>query len=75
MTAQPAHLMALEEIEREGIPGLVEVLREEGLDAAACESEPFLGSWCRLGCQGYVDAYLSILGGIENQPHLRIVTL
>ena len=28
----PTHLKALEEIEREGIPGLVEVLREEGLD-------------------------------------------
>jgi hypothetical protein len=27
------HLKALEEIEREGIPGLVEVLREEGTDA------------------------------------------
>jgi hypothetical protein len=26
----PSHLKALEEIEREGIPGLVEVLREEG---------------------------------------------
>ena len=30
----PAHLKALEELEREAIPGLVEVLREEGLDAA-----------------------------------------
>jgi hypothetical protein len=29
----PPHLKALEEIEREGIPGLVEVLREEGIDA------------------------------------------
>ncbi len=29
----PLHLRALEEIEREGIPGLVEVLREEGIDA------------------------------------------
>jgi len=27
-----AHLKALEEIEREGIPGLVEVLREEGVE-------------------------------------------
>ena len=27
------HLKILEEIEREGLPGLVEVLREEGLDA------------------------------------------
>ncbi len=34
MTEQPTHLKALEEIEREGLPGLVEVLREEGLDAA-----------------------------------------
>jgi hypothetical protein len=34
MTEQPTHLKALEEIEREGIPGLVEVLREEGLDSA-----------------------------------------
>lgn len=29
----PPHLKALEEIEKEGIPGLVEVLREEGVDA------------------------------------------
>ncbi len=28
----PPHLKALEEIERSGIPGLLEVLREEGLD-------------------------------------------
>ncbi len=28
----PPHLKALEEIEREGIPGLAEVLREEGID-------------------------------------------
>ncbi len=34
MREQPIHLKALEEIEREGILGLVEVLREEGLDAA-----------------------------------------
>jgi hypothetical protein len=34
MREQPTHLKALEEIEREGFPGLVEVLREEGLDAA-----------------------------------------
>jgi len=27
------HLKTLEEIEREGVPGLVEVLREEGVDA------------------------------------------
>lgn len=33
MKDTPPHLKALEEIEREGIPGLVEVLREEGLDA------------------------------------------
>jgi len=33
MTPTPPHLKALEEIERDGIPGLVEVLREEGLDA------------------------------------------
>ncbi len=33
MTDTPPHLKALEEIEREGIPGLVEVLREEGIDA------------------------------------------
>ena len=33
MTYVPLHLKALEEIEREGIPGLVEVLREEGIDA------------------------------------------
>ena len=30
----PAHLKALEGQEREAIPGLVEVLREESLDAA-----------------------------------------
>jgi hypothetical protein len=29
----PSHLKALEEIECEGIPGLVKVLRDEGLDA------------------------------------------
>lgn len=29
----PLHLKALEELEREGIPGLVEVLRDEGIDA------------------------------------------
>ena len=33
MSSSPPHLKALEEIEREGIPGLVEVLREEGVDA------------------------------------------
>ncbi len=33
MSDTPLHLKALEEIEREGIPGLVEVLREEGIDA------------------------------------------
>ena len=33
MRTTPPHLKALEEIEREGIHGLVEVLREEGLDA------------------------------------------
>ena len=33
MRDTPPHLKALEEIEREGIPGLVEVLREEGLDS------------------------------------------
>jgi hypothetical protein len=36
MRVQPTHLKALEEIEREGIPGLVEVLREEGLEAVRC---------------------------------------
>src|SRR3954453_15901044 len=34
MKDTPPHLKALEEIEHEGIPGLVEVLREEGIDAA-----------------------------------------
>jgi hypothetical protein len=29
----PTHLKALEEIEREGVPGFVEVLRKEGIDA------------------------------------------
>jgi hypothetical protein len=33
MVHTPQHLKALEEIERKGIPGLVEVLREEGIDA------------------------------------------
>lgn len=33
MKHTPPHLKVLEEIEREGIPGLVEVLREEGIDA------------------------------------------
>ena len=33
MSSTPSHLKALEEVEREGIPGLVEVLREEGHDA------------------------------------------
>lgn len=33
MSPTPPHLKALEEIEREGIPGLVEVLREEGIEA------------------------------------------
>jgi hypothetical protein len=33
MKEPPPHLKALEEIEREGIPGLVEVLREESIDA------------------------------------------
>jgi hypothetical protein len=32
MSSTPEHLKALEEIEREGIPGLIEVLREEGLN-------------------------------------------
>jgi hypothetical protein len=29
----PPHLQALEEVEREGILGLVKVLREEGIDS------------------------------------------
>lgn len=32
MSPTPPHLQALEEIERTGIPGLLEVLREEGID-------------------------------------------
>jgi hypothetical protein len=32
MKDTPSHLKALEEIEREGMPGLLEVLREEGID-------------------------------------------
>src|SRR5215210_2944205 len=32
MKDTPSHLQALEEIEKAGIPGLVEVLREEGID-------------------------------------------
>jgi hypothetical protein len=34
MSPTPPHLRALEEMERDGIAGLVEVLREEGLDGA-----------------------------------------
>ena len=33
MRDTPSHLKTLEEIEKTGIPGLVEVLREEGIDA------------------------------------------
>ena len=33
MSSMFSQLKALEQVEREGIPGLVEVLREEGLDA------------------------------------------
>ncbi len=33
MSPTPSHLKALEEIERNGVPGLVEVLQEEGVDA------------------------------------------
>ncbi len=33
MNPTPEHLKALEEIERNGIAGLVEVLREEGIEA------------------------------------------
>jgi hypothetical protein len=32
MSPIPEHLKVLDKIERDGIPGLVEVLREEGLD-------------------------------------------
>ncbi len=32
MKDTPPHLQALEEVEKAGIPGLVEVLREEGID-------------------------------------------
>src|SRR3954466_5442854 len=32
MRGTPSHLLALEEIERDGISGLVEILGEEGLD-------------------------------------------
>ena len=32
MSTTPEHLKVLEEIEREGIPGLMEVLREEGIE-------------------------------------------
>ncbi len=33
MKGTPPHLKTLEEIEKTGIPGLVKVLREEGIDA------------------------------------------
>ena len=32
MKDTPPHLQALEELEKTGIPGLLEVLREEGID-------------------------------------------
>jgi hypothetical protein len=32
MRDTPPHLQVLEEVERDGIPGLLEVLSEEGLD-------------------------------------------
>ena len=32
MMDTPPHLQALEEVEQAGIPGLLEVLREEGID-------------------------------------------
>jgi hypothetical protein len=32
MKDTPSHLQGLEEVERVGIPGLLEVLREEGID-------------------------------------------
>ncbi len=40
MKDTPQHLKTLEEIEREGLPGLVEVLREEGLDGVR-----YVSSW------------------------------
>jgi hypothetical protein len=33
MRDTPSHLKSLEEVEKTGIPGLVEVLRQEGIDA------------------------------------------
>jgi hypothetical protein len=36
MSDAKPHLEVLEEVERTSIPGLVEVLREEGLDAVRC---------------------------------------
>jgi hypothetical protein len=36
MKDTPPHLRTLEEIEKAGIPGLLEVLREEGLDGIRC---------------------------------------
>ncbi|MCA1731369.1 MAG: hypothetical protein LC751_18815 [Actinobacteria bacterium] len=33
MKATPPHLKALEEVEQHGLPGLMEVMREEGTDA------------------------------------------
>ena len=43
MRDNPPHLKALEEIECEGIPGLVEVLREEGLDAVRHTLQDMIG--------------------------------
>jgi len=40
MKPTPRHLKALEEIEREGVPDLVKVLREEDID-------PILSKRCR----------------------------
>jgi hypothetical protein len=42
MRDTPSHLKSLEEVEKTGIPGLVEVLRQEGIDAISmpCGTRP-----------------------------------
>jgi hypothetical protein len=42
MSPTPEYLEALEELERDGLPGLVEVLHQEGLDAVRLIESPAL---------------------------------
>ncbi len=63
MKDTPPHLKALEEIEKEAIPGLVEVLREEGIDAVRYVLRDATG-WHR-------DYSLPPLGEIEQRRSRR----